>query len=195
MSWRNTIAVFALLAIALGIFYVGQVYAWTDFSVGSPSANATANINAKNDFWSQFNPGHLAPIHAMRPIPTMRPMPGSKVSAEILQGYTDKNTYNAGDTAHGNVVLKNTGDTVINNVTLNVLVYRSTPLGYIFLGSKSATLNGLKIMPGMVKKLDQKVKVPDKYMGFLTSGDYKLEVKLSTGGTHIGSFTTCFIVK
>ncbi len=192
MSWRNKIACVAIMATVLGIFCIGQVYARPDLSMDGPSANAIANIYSDNGFWGQLHKEHQAP---MRPIPTMRPMPGHNTSAEVLQGYTDKNTYTAGDTAHGYVVLKNTGDTVINDVTLNVFGYKSTALGYVFLGSKSGTLSGLEIQPGTDKKLDQQVKVPGKYMGFLTSGDYKLEVKLSTDGTYIGSFTTYFTVK
>jgi hypothetical protein len=202
MSWRTKFTGFIVMAIVLGVFCIGQVYARPDYSMDGPSVKAIGNIQACNGFWGLFimghkaPPGNIAPMPTMRPIPTLKPIPRHNVSAQIQQGYTDKKAYNAGDTAHGIVVLKNTGDTVINDVTVNVLVYKSLPLiGYVSMGSKSVTLKSLDITPGMVKKLDQDVKIPNKYKGFRTSGDYKLEVTLSTNGTSIGSFTSYFNVK
>ncbi len=186
MSWLNKLASFAIVAILVGVvFSTGIGYARTYDDFGSPAIHVVPNAHAY---------AHIPANKIVFPMPS--PVVSPVTSAQLVEGYTDKGTYNKGDTASGIVVLKNTGTTVINNVTVEVTAYKLMPVvGYVQIGSKSVTLNSLAIPPGVVKKLDKKVKIPGKYKGIVAAGDYKVDVKLSTGGVQIGSFTSYITVK
>jgi hypothetical protein len=192
MSWIKATASFAILAIVVvAVCSIGQAFAMpSDAGVGhsafgklskGPQQPVIGNISRE--------------IPPMRPVPTIFPVPGHEKKIQLVEGYTDKGTYNAGDKATGTVVLKNTGNVVIDDVTVYVSAYKNTPMGYVYIGSKGATLNNLRITPGMVKKLDRHVTIPGKFAKMLTSGEYRLDVTLYTGATQIGSFTTYVTIK
>jgi hypothetical protein len=110
--------------------------------------------------------------------------------ADIVSYGTDKDTYNRGDNANGYITLKNTGNTVINDVTISVTAARSVPvLGSTTLGSKDFQVSGLNIQPGETKKAEYTVNIPAEYQGFSTAGDYQVNGKVSIGGNEIGSFS------
>ncbi len=191
MSWRNAFASFAILALVVGVVCgTGQAFARpTDAGVGLSG-------------FSKVSPGHVnddlktvRDMRPMRPVPTIFPAPKHEKKAELVQGFTDKRTYEVGDKVTGSVVLKNTGNVVIDAVTITVKAYKQTPLGYVYIGSKTETLSNLKITPGMVKKLDRHVKIPNKYSRTLVAGDYKLDVTVFSGATEIGSFTAYATIK
>jgi len=191
MSWRNAFASFAILALVVVVVCgTGQAFArpadgsmvYSGFSKVSPG-------HANDDFKT------VREMRQMRPVPTIFPVPKHEKKAELVEGFTDKRTYEVGDKVTGSVVLKNTGSVVIEDVTINVKAYKQTPLGYVYIGSKSETLSNLKITPGMVKKLDRHVKIPNKYSRTLVSGDYKLDVTAFSGASEIGSFTAYATIK
>lgn len=107
-----------------------------------------------------------------------------------LVGYgTDKDAYHRGDTAAGYITLKNTGDAVIDEVTISVSVARSVPLlGKLSLGSRDFKLSGLGIRPGQTKKAGFSVDIPKEYGGLSTAGNYELNGKVLVGGDQVGSF-------
>ncbi len=190
MSWINVFASFAVLAIVIGaVCGIGQAFAMpSDAGVGH-SAFGKLSKGPQQPVIGNIE------IPPMRPVPTIFPVPDREKKIQLVEGYTDKGTYNAGDKATGTVVLKNTGNVVIDDVTVYVSAYKNTPMGYVYIGSKSATLNNLRITPGMVKKLDRHVTIPGKFAKMLTSGEYRLDVTLSMGATQIGSFTSYVTIK
>jgi hypothetical protein len=190
MSWINAIASFAVLAIVIGVVCgTGQAFAMpSDAGIGH-SAFGKLSKGPQQPVIGNID------IASMRPVPTIFPVPKHEKKVQLVEGYTDKATYSAGDKVTGTVVLKNTGSVVIDDVTVYVSAYKNTPMGYVYIGSKSATLDNLRITPGMVKKLDRHVTIPGKFAKSLISGDYRLDVTLSTGGTQIGSFTTYVTIK
>jgi hypothetical protein len=115
----------------------------------------------------------------------------SGTSEAQLVGYgTDKDTYNRGDTANGYITLKNTGNTVINDVTVSVSAARSVPaLGTASLGSKDYKITGLNIQPGETKKAEFSVSIPIEFSGFSTTGDYDVNGNVLVGGKQVGSFS------
>lgn len=112
------------------------------------------------------------------------------VNADIVDYGTDKDTYNRGDTAKGYITLKNTGNSVINDVTISVSIARSVPaLGSTSLGSKDFKVTGLNIQPGETKKAEYSVSIPSEFGGFSTAGDYNVNGKAIVGGKDVGSFS------
>lgn len=116
--------------------------------------------------------------------------PSGTLDAQLVGYGTDKDTYNRGDTANGYITLKNTGSTVINDVTVSVSVARSVPvLGTASLGSKDYKVSGLNIQPGETKKAEFSVNIPKEYSGFSTAGDYDINGNVLAGGKQVGSFS------
>jgi hypothetical protein len=112
------------------------------------------------------------------------------VSAQLVSYGTDKDTYNRGDTANGYITLKNTGNSVINDVTVSVTVARSVPaLGTASLGSKDYKINDLNIQPGETKKAEFSVNIPSEFSGFSTAGNYDVNGNVLVGGNQVGSFS------
>jgi hypothetical protein len=213
MSWINAFASFAVLAIVIGVVCgTGQAFAMpSDSGVGHSAFGkfSTGHVNENSKaFRYDWVPAQMRnmpqqpvignmsrEIPPMRLVPTIFPVPDREKKIQLVEGYTDKGTYNAGDRATGTVVLKNTGNITVDDVTVYVSAYRKTPIGYVYVGSKCETLSSLKITPGMVKKLDRQVTIPGKFKKTLLSGDYRLDVTLSTGAIQIGSFTTYITIK
>ncbi len=114
----------------------------------------------------------------------------STMNAEVVNYGTDKDTYNRGDTAKGFITLKNTGDAIINDVTISVSVARSVPvLGMMTLGSQDIQLTGLNIKPGETKNAEYSVAIPSDFKGLSTAGNYKVSGKVVVGGNDAGSFS------
>ncbi len=115
----------------------------------------------------------------------------SQATGAQLVGYgSDKDTYSRGDTAKGYIVIKNTGSTNINDVTVSASVARGVPLlGTISLGSKDFTIGGLNIGPGETKRAEFAVSIPGEVSGISTAGGYDLKGNVLVGGQQIGSFS------
>jgi hypothetical protein len=124
-------------------------------------------------------------------LPGMRQATTSGATSAQLVGYgTDKETYKAGETATGYIILKNTGSTVINDATLRLSVARSMgALGMTTLGSMDFSLTDLGIKPGETKRADFSVKIPAQYAGFSTTGSYDLSGTVLANGKQVGTFT------
>ncbi len=138
----------------------------------SPAINATAS-----------------PVASVNVTAVASATPG-KVSAQLVGYGTDKDTYSKGSTANGYIVLKNTGSTAINDVTVSVSVARSVPaLGTASLGSKDFKISNLNIQPGETKKAEFSVNIPSEYSGFSTAGEYDVNGNVLVDGKNVGSFS------
>lgn len=131
------------------------------------------------------------PTPVATPAPTAAAVTGtSGTSAQLVNYGTDKDTFNRGEQATGYMTIKNTGSTVINDVTTSVSARKAVPVvGETTLGSKDYTFNNLDIKPGETKRVEFKVDIPSEYMGVSTAGDYTINVNVKTGATEIGSFS------
>lgn len=161
----------------------------------APGGNATAAPGISVVTRTVSTPS-VTPVPAT-PTPTATPVPaamstGSQAgtSAQLANYGTDKDTFSRGEQATGFITIKNTGNTVINEVTTAVSVSRAVPvIGQTTLGSKDYTFSDLNINPGETKRVEFKADIPSEYKGVSTAGDYTLQVTVRTGGAEVGSFT------
>jgi len=113
-----------------------------------------------------------------------------KPAAQVVSYGTDKDTYARGDTANGFIELKNTGDSIINDITVNAKVSRAVPLlGSLSLGSKDFKIAGLNIPPGKTKKASFAVDIPKEFSGISTAGSYDLSGTVYVNGVQAGTFS------
>jgi len=111
-------------------------------------------------------------------------------SAELVAYGSDKDVYNRGDKATGFFSVKNTGNTVIKDVTVSVSVSRSVPiLGSLSLGSRDITIPNLNIKPGEMKRSEFSIEIPKEFSGFSTAGTYKMNGDVKVDGRNAGSFS------
>lgn len=104
-------------------------------------------------------------------------------SAELVDYGNDKDTYKRGDTAISYVVIRNTGNTVINDINLKVTVSR------LFISkSMDYSVTDQNIKPGESKRIEFATQIPENYNGMSTAGDYKITCVVTIGGSEIGSF-------
>jgi len=138
-------------------------------------------------------------LHAM-PVSSMLEQPATALSvsttgtamssAELVAYGSDKDVYNRGDKATGFFTVKNTGNTVIKDVTVSVSVSRSVPLlGSLSLGSKDLTISDLNIKPGETKRSEFSIDIPKEFSGFSTAGTYKINGAVKVDGRSAGSFS------
>jgi hypothetical protein len=127
---------------------------------------------------------------SVTPVPTKVAAVGTPgTSAQLVNYGTDKATFNRGEQATGYMTIKNTGSSVINDVTTSVSASKAVPVvGQTTLGSKDYTFNNLNIQPGETKRVEFKADIPSEYKGVSTAGDYTIHVTAKTGSTEIGSF-------
>lgn len=132
-----------------------------------------------------------SPTPAATPAPTAMVATGQQdTSAQLVNYGTDKDTFNRGEQATGFITIKNTGSTVINDVTTSVSASRELPVaGTATIGSKDYTFSGLNINPGETKRVEFKADIPAEYKGVSTAGEYTLQVNVKTAGKEIGSFS------
>lgn len=152
-------------------------------TVASPTATAVVSEVASPVATAKVSPTGTVKV-------TAAAEPSGKVSAEVAGYGTDKDTYNRGDKASGYIMLKNTGDVAIKDVTVKVTVSRKVPaLGTTTIGSKDFKISGLNVNPGETKKAEFSVDIPKEYSGFSTAGDYQLNGKILVGGKGVGDFS------
>lgn len=130
----------------------------------------------------------------VRPSVTGTPVPtssGPKVTSAVLMDHgTDKQVYNRGDTATGFVTIKNTGNTIIDNVMVNVSVSKYISfLGYVKVGEANYPYGSQNIQPQETRRLEFTTTIPKEYQGMSTAGDFQFEVSVSVEGKDVGSFT------
>ncbi|HMK45404.1 MAG TPA: hypothetical protein VK436_02155 [Methanocella sp.] len=113
-----------------------------------------------------------------------------KVSGQLVDYGTSRDSFRRGEKATGYMTIKNTGNTVINDVTASVSAGRSVPvIGSVRVGSMDYPFTGLDIQPGEIKRVEFSVDIPSEYKGVSTAGDYTLSVSVKTGDVAIGSFS------
>lgn len=149
--------------------------------------------------WSNYTPSSQ-PYH---PLPTPTQIPGTPtvtptaaptptgpvvVDAQFIEGGSDKDVYNKGDNAICYVVIKNTGNTVLNRIDFNIDVYKQI-FGYMKVISSSPSSDNQNIAPGETKRVEFSVTIPSDYKGVSTSGNYRFDVTVMVGGKTVGSFT------
>jgi uncharacterized repeat protein (TIGR01451 family) len=191
------VAVFLLLiCVAIGITFVivNSAHHPTATAVPTitpmPSAMATATATATayipDASYEPVPTGH--PASSSTPIPTSS---GPSVTSAVLADHgTDKQVYDRGDTATGFIVIRNTGNTVINNVNMNVSVSKYISfLGYVNVGRTSYPYRDEKIQPGDTRRIEFTTVIPKEYQGMSTAGDFEFSVDVTAEGRDVGSFT------
>jgi hypothetical protein len=113
-----------------------------------------------------------------------------KPAAQVVSYGTDKDSYARGDRANGFIDLKNTGDSVINDVTVSAKVSRSVPiLGSLSLGSKDFKISNMDIQPGKTRRATFTVDIPKEFSGISTAGSYDISGDVFVNGVQAGSFS------
>ncbi len=181
-----------LVLLAIGItFIIGN-------SAPSPTPTVSPDISATASVYSPTGTYEIVPADSTTPTnqPSGNPKPvptasGPAItSATITDHGTDKDTYKRGDTATGFVALKNTGNTVINNVVMDVSVSKSISfIGFVKVGGTTYPYSSENIRPGETRRIEFSTVIPSDYKGISTAGDFEFEVTVTAEGTSAGSFT------
>lgn len=188
-----------LVLLAIGITFIIGNSAPGPTPTVSPEISATASVYTPTESPYEIIPASSAtatsqPSGDSTPVPTTS---GPAItSATITDHGTDKDTYNRGDTATGFVALKNTGNTVINNVVMDVSVSKSISfIGFVKVGGTTYPYSGENIQPGETRRIEFSTVIPSDYKGISTAGDFEFEVTVTAEGTSAGSFTQDVKVK
>lgn len=182
-----------LVLLAIGItFIIGNSMPGPTPTV-SPVASATAIVYTPTGTPTGTT---YVPVPSDGATPSVNPKPvptisGPAITSATITDYgTDKDTYNRGDTATGFVTIKNTGNTVINNVIMDVSVSKSISfIGFVKVGESSYTYGNENIRPGETGKIEFSTVIPSDYKGISTAGDFEFEVTVTAEGISVGSFT------
>ena len=123
------------------------------------------------------------------PSPMADEGPAKAIDAQLMDYGIVNKTVNRGENAVGFVLIKNTGDRVINEVNMSITLDREVPaVGKITLGDKDFTISGLNIQPGDTKKIEFSALIPNEFQGISTAGDYNLKATVYAGAKDIGTF-------
>lgn len=183
-------AFFFLVFLAIGITFIIDNSMHGSAPTVSPQASATAIVYTPTGTTTGPVPSGSATSTggSPTPVPTFS---GPAITSATLTDYgTDKDTYNRGDTATGFVALKNTGNTVINNVAVDVSVSKSFSfIGYVKVGETTYTYSDQKIQPGETRRIEFSTVIPSDYKGISTAGDFDFDVAVTAEGTGAGSFS------
>jgi uncharacterized repeat protein (TIGR01451 family) len=185
------VAVFLLLvcaAIGITFIVVNSAHHSTPTATltVTPKPSATVPVYLPNVSYTPVPTGHST----VSPTPVPTSSGPAITSAEIADHGTDKQVYDRGDTATGFVVIRNTGNTVINNVNMNVSVSKYISfLGYVNVGRTSYPYRDEKIQPGDTRRIEFTTVIPKEYQGMSTAGDFEFSVDVTAEGRDVGSFT------
>jgi hypothetical protein len=179
-----------LVLLAIGItFIIGNSVPGPTPTV-SPGASATAIVYTPTDTTYVTVPSGSPTYTGDNPTPVPTASGPQITSATIVDHGTDKDTYNRGDTATGYVTLKNTGNTVINNVNMDVSVSKSFSfIGFVKVGETSYPYTSENIQPGNTGRIEFSTVIPSDYKGISTAGDFEFEVTVTAEDMSVGSFT------
>jgi uncharacterized repeat protein (TIGR01451 family) len=179
-----------LVFLAIGVtFIIGNSMPSPTPTV-SPLTSATASVYTPTGTTYVPTPSGNATSTGGNPTPVPTASGPRITSATIVDHGTDKDTYNRGDTATGYVTLKNTGNTVINNVVMDVSVSKSFSfIGYVKVEEASYPYSGENIQPGETRRIEFSTIIPSDYKGISTAGDFDFEVTVAAEGISVGSFT------
>ncbi|MCD1296135.1 hypothetical protein CUJ83_14120 [Methanocella sp. CWC-04] len=203
------ITVFAtLLAIAFIVAVIGLIMASAFGNIFGdqpdttnslePSATKPAVTTVKptisNTPTPTYDSGGPSPTYPADPGTTVTPTPvpddGPKIISAELVGYgTDSSTYNRGSTAKGYIDVKNTGNTAIDEVKIDVTVSRKIPIIGIVSQNFEYIAEGQNIQPGETKRIEFDVDIPAEYKGISTAGDYTINGNVFIGDKSIGTFS------
>lgn len=181
-----------LVLLAIGItFIIGNSSPGPTPTV-LPEVSATANVYTPTGTYEIIPADSSTPTS--QPSGSANPIPTTSgpaiTSATITDHGTDKDTYNRGDTATGFIALKNTGNTVINNVVMDVSVSKSISfIGFVKVGGTTYPYSDENIQPGETRRIEFSTVIPSDYKGISTAGDFEFEVTVTAEGTSAGSFT------
>jgi hypothetical protein len=152
---------------------------------GYPTSSPTGT---PNNGGTQYPPYPTVPVNngnGTTPSPTVHPV----TSAQLVDYGTNSDTFKAGDLATGYIVIKNTGNTVINDVDMTVTAARTLPFIGEVKQSQDVSVHDQNIQPGETKRIEYSILIPATYSGISTAGDYKITVVVKVAGVQIGSFT------
>lgn len=162
----------------------------------TPTPTAMPSVIPTEAPWSNYTATnqsyHPLPTVAPGTVVTVTPAPTPVVpvnlSAEFIEGGSDKDSYNKGDNATCYVIIKNTGNAEIDRINFNIDVYKQI-FGYVKVLSSSPSSDDQNIAPGETKRVEFSVTIPSDYKGYSTSGNYRFDVAVLVGGKNIGSFS------
>ncbi|MGE5548893.1 MAG: hypothetical protein ACM3RR_00180 [Bacillota bacterium] len=110
------------------------------------------------------------------------------ISGRAWDWGTDKETYSRGDTATGWTNITNTGTVPIDEICFTVTIEKLI-FGFPVERSYSHTMKGLDIAPGETRKVQFSERIPAKYKGIPTAGNYKFNVTAWLDNKDIGNYT------
>ena len=167
--------------------------------VASPAGVLNVTVTAKTVASPTATPISMTTTVSATPVtkaaatatPTATMATGTQTAAGQLVGYgTDKDTFSRGEQATGYIQVKNTGNTMINDITASISASAKVPVvGQTTLGTKDYTFSNLNIQPGETKRIEFKADIPSDVKGVSTAGDYSLHATIKAGGTDLGSFS------
>lgn len=109
---------------------------------------------------------------------------------------TDKDAYSRGDKVTTFITIKNTGNTVIKDISLNLSIAKYLPL----FGTKNAfgtdfMMKGLDIQPGETRDVEVSERIPEGFHGISTNGKYALKIKVRVEDRDIGGMKKTITVR
>jgi hypothetical protein len=106
-----------------------------------------------------------------------------EVNEVKITGVEVASSYNAGDTVHGKIVVKNTGSAVVREFDIKTLVVNNN---YAWMGDKAKRdyfdQYSSDLKPGEVYEVPITVTIPEKVSGIRPSGRYSITVSLLLDG-------------
>lgn len=194
---RNFLTVAAVVVVSLVVLIAVVAAAYLMFtslvSVPSPTPTPTPEPPLTPTPYAVIPAGPVTStaVPSVNPvtITPSGPTPVPSPNAQLVDYGTDKDTYKRGDTAATYIVIKNTGNVIINEATLNINVERYVSIiGYVSVQSPTTTLTDLNIKPGETKKAEYSITIPSDYEGVSTAGKYRFTIDVIVWGKNIGQF-------
>ncbi len=108
---------------------------------------------------------------------------------------TDKNAYSRGDKVTTFIAIKNTGKTVIKDISLNLSLAKYRPLfGKANTFGTDFMMKSLDIQPGETRDIEVTERIPEGFHGISTKGKYALKVTVKIEDKDIGCMTKTITV-
>ncbi len=115
--------------------------------------------------------------------------------AMITGGGTDKDAYLRGDKITTFITIKNTGNIVIKDISLNLSLAKYRRLfGTANTFGTDFMMKGLDIQPGETKDVEVSERIPEGFHGTSTKGKYALKIKVKVDDRDIGGMTKTITV-
>lgn len=109
---------------------------------------------------------------------------------------TDKDVYSRGDKVTTLITIKNTGNTVIKDININLSIAKYLPLfGTANTFGTEFMMKSLDIQPGETRDVEVSERIPEGFHGISTMGKYALKIKVKIDDRDIGGMTKRITVR